>query len=269
MIDLHSHILPALCDGSQDMETSLAMARIAVADGTTHLACTPHIYPNVYENTTATIRPAMEALQTVLNEAGIPLTLVIGADVQFTPTLLSGLRHGTIPTLHGSRYFLLEPSHHVPVPNFLEHIENFINAGYVPVITHPERLHWLHGHYETFLEAAKLGAWIQLTAGSVTGHFGRSAKNWCERFLTDGYVHILASDAHEAKSRIPVLTDAVAETARILGDEAEAWRMVRDRPQAILDDIAPEDVYAPPAFHLRRLAATSTTKKPWLRRLFG
>lgn len=269
MIDLHSHILPKLCDGSQDLETSLAMARIAVADGTTHLACTPHIYPNVYENNTAIIRPAMESLQAALDEAGIPLTLVIGADVQFTTELLSGLRRGTIPTLHDSRYFLLEPSHHVPVPGFLEHIENFVNAGYVPVITHPERLHWLHGHYETFLEAARLGAWIQITAGAVTGHFGRSAKNWCERFLADGYVHIIASDAHEAKSRIPVLSDAVQETARLLGDEAEAWRMVRDRPQAVLDNLSPESVYAPPAFHTRRLAATSNHKEPWLRRLFG
>lgn len=269
MIDLHSHILPALCDGSQDLETSLNMARIAVADGTTHLACTPHIYPNVYENTAATIRPAMESLQAELDNAGIALKLVIGADVQFTPDLLSGLRRGVIPTLHGSRYFLLEPSHHVPVPNFIEHIENYINAGYVPVITHPERLHWLHGHYETFLEAARLGAWIQLTAGSITGHFGRSAKNWCERFLGDGYVHIIASDAHEDKSRIPVLSEAVTETARLLNDEAEAWRMVRERPQAILDNLEPETIHAPPAFHKRRLTTANQPKKPWLRRLFG
>lgn len=245
------------------------MARIAVADGTTHMACTPHIYPNVYENTATTIRPAMEALQTALDEAGIPLTLVMGADVQITPSILSGLRRGIIPTLNDSRYFLLEPSHHVPVPGFLEHIENFVNAGYVPVITHPERLHWLHGHYETFVDAAKAGAWIQITAGAVTGHFGRSAKNWCERFLKDGYVHIIASDAHEAKSRIPVLSDAVQETARLLGDEAEAWRMVRERPQAILDNLPPESVYAPAAFHTRKLAAIPIHKKPWLRRLFG
>lgn len=270
MIDLHSHILPALCDGSQDIETSLAMARIAVADGITHMACTPHIYPNVYENTAADIRPALESLQTVFDQEGIPLKLVMGADVHMVPEVISGLRRGTIPTLHGSRYFLLEPSHHVPVPNFLEQVENFVNAGYVPLITHPERLHWVHGHYETFLDAAKLGAWIQITAGAVTGHFGRSAKNWCERFLGDGYVHVIASDAHEARSRIPVLTDGVEEAARILGDEDEAWRLVRDRPQAILDDLPPEEVYAPPAFQLARTAAPiPAARKPWLQRLFG
>jgi protein-tyrosine phosphatase len=211
----------------------------------------------------------MEALQAVLNAEGIPLTLVMGADVQITQDLLSGLRRGIIPTLNDSRYFLLEPSHHVPVPGFLEHIENFVNAGYVPVITHPERLHWLHGHYQTFTDAAKAGAWIQLTAGSITGHFGRSAKNWCERFLKDGYTHIIASDAHEAKSRIPILSHAVEETARLLNDEAEAWRMVRDRPRAILDNTPPEEVYAPAAFQMRLSAHHTTSRKPWLRRLFG
>lgn len=268
MIDLHSHILPSLCDGSQDLETSLAMARIAVADGTTHLACTPHIYPNVYDNTTATIQPAMQALQAHLRAADIPLTLVIGADVQFTPDVLAGLRRGTIPTLHGSRYFLLEPSHHVPIPNFVDHIDNFVNAGYIPVITHPERLRWVHDHYDTFLEAARHGAWIQLTAGAVTGHFGRSVKNWCERFLKDGYVHIIASDAHEATSRIPVLSDAVSEITRYLNDEGEAIRMVRDRPQAILDDSPPESVYAPAALNSGYVQKRQQSNS-WLKRWFS
>ena len=151
MIDLHSHILPKLCDGSQNLETSLAMAQMAVADSTTHLACTPHIYPGVYQNSMATIEPALKALQAELDARSIPLKLVIGADVHMVPEVMQGLKQGNIPTLHGSRYFLLEPSHHVPVPNFLEQIENFLHAGYIPVITHPERLRWLDNHYQEFV----------------------------------------------------------------------------------------------------------------------
>lgn len=273
MIDLHSHILPKLCDGSPNLDTSLEMARIAVADGITHLACTPHIYPGVYANSTSTILPAMQTLQAALQSEGIPLQLVMGADVHMIPEVMAGLKNGTIPTLHGSRYFLLEPSHHVPVPNFLAQVENFIHAGYVPIITHPERLRWLEEHYQDFIEAVRLGAWLQLTAGAITGEFGRNVKHWAERLLLDGVVHLIASDAHGVKQRPPILSKAVEATITILDDEAEVMCMVRERPQAILQNIPPEKIAAPsgasdlpnPAL----LAAAAAKKKGWFRRLLG
>ncbi|WP_028487984.1 tyrosine-protein phosphatase [Thiothrix lacustris] len=270
MIDLHSHILPALCDGSQDLETSLAMARLAVADGTTHLACTPHIYPGVYANSTSTIAPAMSALQAALDTHQIPLTLVMGADVHMVPEVMEGLKQGRIPTLHGSRYFLLEPSHHVPVPHFLEQIENFLNAGYVPVITHPERLRWLDEHYEDFIQAARMGAWIQITAGAITGNFGPSAKKRAERLLLDGVVHLIASDAHSIEHRPPTMSHGVTAAIQLLGDETEVMRMVQDRPQAILDNAAPDALPIPSGLNKEPAAPVTRTsvKKSWLNRLF-
>ena len=258
MIDLHSHILPGLCDGSQSLETSLEMARMAVQDGITHQACTPHIYPHVYENSTATITPALSVLQAELDKHGIPLRLLIGADTHMVPETLQGLKDGTIPTLNHSRYFLLEPSHHVPVNGFLDQIENFVNAGYVPLITHPERLKWIDSHYSEFLEAARLGAWLQITAGAVTGHFGRSAQKYAERFLEDGYVHILATDAHGTNKRPPVLSAGLNAVTRLLGDAVEARRMVIERPQAILDNTPADQITPPPGLSSEN---TSTMKK--------
>lgn len=275
MIDLHSHTLPGLCDGSQSLETSLQMARMAVEDGVTHLACTPHIYPHVYDNSTATIAPALADLQSELDKNAIPLRLLIGADVHLTPDTIFGLKKGVIPTLNHSRYFLLEPSHHVPVDGFLGYIENFVNAGYVPVITHPERLKWVETHYEEFLEAARLGAWIQLTAGAVTGHFGRRAQQWSERFLLDGYVHILATDAHGVDKRPPILSAGMAAAAELLEDETEARRLVFERPQAIVDNLPANAVTPPPALQpgfkspARRQVQAVKNGKSWLSRLFG
>ena len=270
MIDLHSHILPKLCDGSQNLETSLAMAQMAVADGTTHLACTPHIYPGVYQNSMATIEPALKALQAELDARSIPLKLVIGADVHMVPEVMQGLKQGNIPTLHGSRYFLLEPSHHVPVPNFLEQIENFLHAGYIPVITHPERLRWLDNHYQEFVQASKLGAWIQITAGAITGHFGRNAKSLAEKFLQDGYVHIIASDAHNTEYRPPLMSQGVQAAIHLLGDTAEVMRMVIDRPQAILDNAEPTSVSIPAGLHqTTSFIAEKAGKKGWFNRWFS
>lgn len=268
MIDLHTHILPSLCDGSQSLETSLEMARIATADGITHLACTPHIYPPLYNNSVATIAPAISALQGELNAHGISLELVIGADVHMFPDVINGLKCGIIPTLNHSRYFLLEPSHHVPVLGFLDQIGNFLNVGYIPVITHPERLHWIDEHYEAFVEAAKLGAWIQLTAGAVCGDFGKPAQKYAERFLADGYVHIIASDAHGTNRRPPILSKGIEKAAMILGDKNEAKRTVLDRPLAILNNEPPEAVTPPPALRKNGSISTLPRRSSWLSNLF-
>ncbi|WP_020558620.1 tyrosine-protein phosphatase [Thiofilum flexile] len=275
MIDLHSHTLPALCDGSQDLETSLAMARMAVADGITHLACTPHIYPGLYDNSAATIAPALEALQAQLDLAQIPLKLLIGADTHMVPDVMRGLKTGRIPTLNHSRYFLLEPSHHVPVNDFIGQVENYIHAGYIPLITHPERLTWIGEHYEEFLTVARLGAWIQITAGSITGQFGRSAKKFAEQFLRDGYVHIIATDAHGIDRRPPILSEGVKAAALIVGEQ-EARYCVWERPQAILENLAPHLVPTIPALQantsktpLRSAANDANRQKSFLQRLFG
>lgn len=273
MIDLHSHILPALCDGSPDIETSIKMAHMAAKDGTTHLACTPHIYPGIYNNSIDTIQPVLTELQTEINHQSIPLELIIGADTHMLPEVLSRLRDGSIPTLNNSRYFLLEPAHHVPVIGFLDHISSFINAGYTPIITHPERLTWVKDHYHDFIEAVKMGAWIQVTAGAITGNFGKTAKHFSDKFLTDGVVHIIASDAHGINRRPPIISEGVQAAAKLVGQE-EAQRCVFERTKAILNDTPSTDVYPTPLFtgimYEPKADKVATKKnKSWLQRLFA
>jgi protein-tyrosine phosphatase len=245
MIDLHSHILPGIDDGAKTLEVSLEMARMAVADGIHTMACTPHIYPGLYGNDASGIALARDRLQAELDARGIALRLVVGADVHLVPGLLDGLRAGTVPTLHGSRYVLLEPSHHVKPPRFEEAVFELVAAGYTPVITHPERLVWIEDHYDVFLRLIRQGAWMQLTAGALTGLFGARARYWGEKFLGEGHTHLLATDAHSSGRRVPRLSQARAVAERLLG-AAEATRLVLERPQAILDDIAPSQVPALP-----------------------
>ncbi|MBV1731199.1 MAG: capsular biosynthesis protein, partial [Hydrogenophaga sp.] len=195
MIDLHSHILPGIDDGAKTLDDSLEMARIAVADGIHTMACTPHIYPGMYMNDGPGIDRARARLQAELDQAGIPLKLVVGADVHLVPGLLDGLKAGSVPTLNRSRYFLLEPSHTTPPPRLEDSVFNLIASGYTPIITHPERLTWVESHYPVFLRLIEQGAWMQVTAGALTGAFGKRAQHWGERFVGEGFTHILATDA--------------------------------------------------------------------------
>ena len=263
MIDLHCHLLPGIDDGAADEAASLEMARIAAADGIRTVACTPHIYPGLFENDGAGIATRALDLQRRLDEEGIELDLVIGADAHLTPELLGRLKSGTAPTLAGSRYFLLEPSHTVATPHFAEAVFDFVVAGYVPVITHPERLAWIRSHYATFAALVDGGAWMQVTAGSLCGRFGREAQYFGRKMLDDGLVHILATDAHGTRKRAPLLAEGRRAAEQSVGAE-EAQRLVVERPQAILDNRPPQEVAPVPALR----GVDGPSKRGFLSRLF-
>ncbi|TVR56602.1 MAG: capsular biosynthesis protein [Candidatus Competibacteraceae bacterium] len=266
MIDLHCHLLPGIDDGAADLPTALRMARIAHADGITVTACTPHIYPGLYENTGPAIRRAVAQLQAQLIDAGLPLQLTHGADTHLTPDLVAGLRQGRVPALHDSRYFLLEPPHHVAPPRLAETVFALLAAEYVPVITHPERLDWIEDHYATFVDLARQGAWMQVTAGSLTGRFGATARYWGERLLDEGWVHILATDAHGADRRPPLLGEGRQAAERWVG-AAEATHLVETRPQGILDDVTPDQLPLVPGATAPSAPRSGWARlKQWLRR---
>lgn len=265
MIDLHCHMLPGIDDGAPDEAASLEMARIAVGDGIKITACTPHIYPGLYENDAAGITARVKSLQSRLSEKGIALTLTIGADAHLTPELLGRLKAGTAPSLAGGRYFLLEPPHTIPPPRFSESMFDFVAAGYMPVLTHPERLSWIQQHYAVFVALVKSGVWMQVTSGSLNGRFGKAAQYFGEKMLDDGLVHILATDAHSTRHRAPLLAEGQKAAEKFVGAE-EARRLVFDRPQAIIDNRPPKEVAPVPAM---RGDSADPARRGFLSRILG
>lgn len=235
MIDLHSHILPGVDDGAHDLAASLNMARMAVADGIKVMACTPHFMPGMYDNESNDIRQRVASLQKSLDEAHINLSLVVGCDAHIRPDFLKCLRDGEILRLNDSRYVLFEPPHNV-VPKRLEDLLfNIIVAGFVPVLTHPERLKWIEQQFPLMESLVKAGVWMQITAGSLTGRFGPRPKYWANRMLASGMVRILASDAHNITSRPPIMSEAFSIAEAELGLD-EARNLVLVRPADILDN---------------------------------
>jgi protein-tyrosine phosphatase len=241
LIDLHSHLLPGIDDGSKNFAMSLAMARVAAADGISTMACTPHILPGVYNNSGPAIRRAVARLAESIADAGIPVSLVTGADVHIAPNLDVQLRDGRALTLNNSRYFLLEPPHHVLPPRLEDLVFGLQAAGYVPILTHPERLSWVEGHYDLIGRLVSSSVLMQITAGSVMGRFGRRPRYWAERMLDEGLCHLLATDAHNTEQRSPRMADARDVVAKRLGDD-EAINLVLRRPQGILNNLSPAEL---------------------------
>lgn len=233
MIDLHSHILPGIDDGADTIEVSLEMARIAVADGITHMACTPHVTPGVYDNTRVDIERRVGALQALLRSRGSALTLLVGADVHVAPHLDRRFDKGEIPTLNATRYFLFEPPHDVRPPGLVDLARSMLKAGYIPIVTHPERLSWIEQHYGAIIELEEAGCLIQLTAGAVTGRFGSRVKYWSERMLDEGIVDLIATDAHDPRRRPPVMSGARDAIAARHGEDL-AFELTNGAPRRIV-----------------------------------
>lgn len=238
MIDLHSHILPAVDDGAGSLEDSLAIARMAVDDGIEVMACTPHFMPGMYDNESSDIRQRVNALNQALIEENIPLALITGSDAHIRPDFLQCLRDGSILTLHDSRYVLFEPPHNILPPRLEDLLFNIAVSGYVPILTHPERLKWIEQSYSTFQNLAQAGVWMQITSGSLSGRFGKRPQYWAKRMLAEGIVSILATDAHNVRSRPPLLSEGYEIAAAELGDE-EAKHLVFTRPLGVLEDVDP------------------------------
>ncbi|MBL8564359.1 MAG: capsular biosynthesis protein [Hyphomicrobiaceae bacterium] len=244
MIDRHCHILPGIDDGARDRSVSLEMARAYVAQGVTHVACTPHILPGLYHNSGLQIRTAVAELQDSIDAEGLPLRLLTGADNHVVPNFVAGLQSGHLLTLANSRYVLVEPPHHVAPPQLDSMFFNILIAGYVPILSHPERLTWIEHKYSLMQQLAAHGVWMQITSGSLNGRFGRRALCWAERMLEEGLVHIVASDAHAPFRRPPDLAEGRQFAARRVG-ELEAEHLVVTRPNAILNNTSPFELPPP------------------------
>jgi protein-tyrosine phosphatase len=241
MIDLHCHILAGIDDGPPDLSVSIEMAKAFVSDGVSVVACTPHILPGLYHNSGPQIRQATMELQQTLEREGIPLRLVTGADNHIVPSFVADLRSGHLLTLADSRYVLVEPPHHVAPPRLEDLFFALLVAGYVPILTHPERLSWTGAHYATIRRLAQSGVWMQITAGSLAGAFGRNARYWAERMLDEGLVHVLATDAHDVNRRPPNLSQGRELASKRIGS-AEAEHMVVTRPLGILENDLPSNL---------------------------
>jgi protein-tyrosine phosphatase len=235
MIDLHCHILPGLDDGAESMEESLRMCSMAADDGVKKIVATPHTMNGVYVNPTQVIRQAVGELNDLLVERQIPLEILPGADVHINPNLLGLIEQGLITTVNDNhRYLLLELPHHLVPPNFKNLIFELSLQGIIPILTHPERNSILQTDINLLYELVVQGILIQITTLSLTGEFGPRAESCCHSLLKYNLVHVVASDAHSSIVRPPLLSMAVEEAAKIIG-ETNALDLVAANPQAIID----------------------------------
>lgn len=249
MIDIHTHILPGIDDGCSNLDESLAMARLAVAEGVHTMLATSHSAEWLQLGPLSLMETQVATLQAAITAAEIPLTVLPGLEVYMTPETPAHFAAGRVWTLAHSRYILVETDFG-QWPPFLEQVMFELQvAGCIPILAHPERYSAIQRDPGLLYRLAERGVLAQVTGNALVGVLGTTIQQCALTLLEHGLVQIIASDGHGAAEgkRPPAVAAGLAVAAEHLGEDA-ARAMLTTVPQHILDNtpFAPDPRPIPP-----------------------
>lgn len=210
MVDLHSHLIWGIDDGSKSKEMTINMLRQSIKGGTTKLVLTPHYMPGYYEVPIDKVKEKSEELKNLGRDEGLDIEIFYGQEVYFTNDMLENFEKNLIGTINNSRYMLIEFNmRNFSVKEVLDILYELQLKGIVPVIAHPERYHKFIKNPSLINEFIKEGFLFQLNMGSITGDFGKDVRKTADIFLKHRIYSFFGSDAHRDEKRNPDMSEAI------------------------------------------------------------
>lgn len=234
-IDIHSHILYGIDDGSKNQEESIELLKQHAIMGATDVILTPHYIENSKYETNN--KEKLKILETLKEEAEkLNMNLYLGNEVFVNNNLEELILNGEIRTLNNTRYLLIE----LPMANEIKNLKEIIYElkikGIIPIIAHPERYEFVQKNPKKIKELLEEGALFQSNYGSILGIYGNPAKKTIKKLLKYKYISFLGTDIHYPNSRIFKEIDiAVKKIKKITGEEG-FQKLSLFNPQKILND---------------------------------
>lgn len=234
MVDLHSHLIWDIDDGSKSKEMTINMLRQAYLGGTKKLVLTPHYLPGYYEIPIDKVKERKQDLETLIKEENLNIEVYLGQEVYFSNKILENLEEGLIGTINNSKYMLIEFN----MKNFsLEEVTDVLYElqlkGIVPIIAHPERYHIFIKKPSLINELIKEDFLFQLNIGSLTGDFGKDVKKTAEIFVKNKIYSFIGSDAHRDENRNPDMSKGI----ELLKDmDKNYYKYIKDSSERVLEN---------------------------------
>lgn len=227
-VDIHSHVIFGVDDGAKTREDSVAMLQTASRYGTVAIVATPHASAQYRFDE----RVVAERIAELQGTAGIRIYPGCDFHLQFD-NIEDAVAHPQKYTVNHGSYLMVEFSEVGTLHAADRMLGRLLDAGMVPVITHPERNSHIQRHLDELAAWVASGCYAQVTAASFLGAFGTNAKKSAQTMLTRGLTHVIASDAHDTRNRTPNLRDAYVRLADEHGEE-QIRPLFVDNPTAIV-----------------------------------
>ncbi|MFD2161110.1 tyrosine-protein phosphatase [Paradesertivirga mongoliensis] len=202
--DIHSHLIPGIDDGAQNIEESISLIKRMMDFGFTKLLTTPHIMADYYRNTSDSILKGLDQLRDELSQRNINIEVNAAAEYYLDETFENKLNKGDVLTL-GDKFLLFELSFINYPKNLFEVIDKILQKGYTPLLAHPERYPYLAGSVENYERIKDSGCYLQINTLSLAGHYGKQTQKVAEQMVDHYLIDFLGSDLHRMKHADAIL----------------------------------------------------------------
>lgn len=196
--DIHCHLLPGIDDGAPDIATSLDLISALRVFGLKEFVCTPHIFGDLYRNSNDTIFPALKKLQDAVSEHFPDVVLTAAAEYMLDDYFISLLRRREKLLTVRDNFLLTELPFSIPPSNLEEITFELLNAGYQPILAHPERYVYYYKNMNAFHRLKELGFVLQMNLLSLTGYYGKGPEKTAQLLLKENMVDFVGTDLHHA-----------------------------------------------------------------------
>ncbi len=195
-VDIHSHLLPGIDDGSQSLEETMDLINGFIELGYKKLIITPHIMGDFYKNTPQIIHEKLNLVKTEARDLGLEIDLEAAAEYYLDEAFVKKLDQGEPLLTFGNNYLLFETSFMNEPANLREIIFQIASSGYKPVLAHPERYSYLYGSFDKYEDLFDRGVYFQLNISSLSGYYSKESKKIAEKLIKKGMIHFVGSDCH-------------------------------------------------------------------------
>jgi protein-tyrosine phosphatase len=246
MIDLHAHVLPGIDDGPPDLDAALALLSAMAEGGVRTVVATPHV-SELYPNGPEEIRAALATVRQAVTARGLEIEVLAGAEVTIEAACALPDEELRALCLAGGPSLLVESPLSPSAGDFDPLLASLRERGFSLVLAHPERSPAFQREPRRLLDLVAAGDLCSVTAGAMSGRFGRTARRFTIDLLREGFVHDVASDAHDLAGRPPgLLAGFAALESELPGIAAHARWHTEEVPAAILAGRRPPPGPAPP-----------------------